>query len=801
MRLGSVPQKMSLIVYSVCSTALVWLLLRRIPISRAVAITLVLLPLTLTGRAMFTGAVYGPIDLAYVTEPLASMADKVGVTHVANPGVSDVYAEFIPWNDALRRVIAGGDWPLWNRYELSGGPLAGTLQSAPYHPITLAGLLIPIEDAVTFIAAMTFFLTALTMFLLLRDLVGSEIAAMFGAAAVMFSTHVIWYAGTALALAAAAAPLALLGARRIVHAPGKQSAALLGGALLLIVLAGHPESALHLVTLAIGYFFFELVRVRPPQWRAVLVSGVGAGIGALLLSAIFLLPFFADVGQTVEHRHRELTFEGRHHVAGVAELAHRLSATAMPFLEGFPGVEEAEHPPNKRHGWLATAYAGSMLFAPALFALLRVRSPHKWFFGLAALAGLGVGTNAPGFIHLLEITPGFQYAVNDRMIYFAVLGIAVIAAIGLDAWLRDRTTFLPRLFVVIAAVLVVCAIVTDSGLSPTYVRVNAARAVVPLLFAVAVLTILRAPRAAVAVLALLVVQRMGETGGMQPTVPRAAFYPAFPGLELMRADEPFRMVGVGMTLPPATSMHYGLEDVRGFQAMTLGRYYDGARLWSVEQPVWFNRVDSLEPPFLSLMNVRFAIAPSTYVAPAWWKTKGVFGEYTILENTRVLPRAFVPRRVFHREVGHGMELDLKLAGDFADVAFIETGSARSDATPNGPGTVRTQQDGSGLQMTASMQAPGWVVISNAAWDGWRARVNGSEAKLAYANRALLALYLPAGDHDIQLVYRPMAFVRGAWISALAALGIALFYAGIPSSVMTFFMSDQTSRFADGLRSR
>lgn len=801
MRAVRAPQKMSLIAYSVFSAALVWLLLRRGSISRAAAIALVLLPLALTGRAMFTGAVYGPIDLAYVTEPLASMADQVGVTHVANPGVSDVYAQFIPWNHALRKVIAGGNWPLWNRYEFSGGPLAGALQSAPYHPITLAGLLIPIEDAVTFTAAMTFFLAALTMFLLLRDLVDSEIAAMFGAAAVMLSTHLIWYAGTALALAAAVAPLALLGARRIVHAPGRRSAAILGGALLLIVLAGHPESALHLVTLAIAYFLFELIRVRPRRWRAVVASGIGAGIGALLLSAIFLLPFFADVVQSVEHRHRKMTFEGRHHVAGAVELAHRLTANAMPFLEGVPGVEEAEHPPNERHGWLATAYAGSILFAPALFALLRVRSPQKWFFALAALVGLGVGTNAPGFTHLLDLTPGFQFAVNDRMIYFAVIGIAAIAAIGLDAWLREPKTFLPNLFVGVAATLILCAITVDSGLSPTYVRVNVARAVVPLLFAASVLAFMRSPRAAVALVALLLVQRIGEAGGLQPTVPRAAFYPPFPGLELMRDDEPFRMVGVGVTLPPATSIHYDLEDVRGFQALTLGRYYDVARMWSVEQPVWFNRVDSLDLPFLSLMNVRFAIAPSTYVAPAGWKTKGVFGEYAILENARVLPRAFVPRRVFHRPGDHGMELDLRLATDFSDVAFIETSDVRPDPVPNGPGTVQARQDGAGLRLTASMQAPGWVVISNAAWNGWQARVNGRAAPVFFANRAFLALYLEAGKHDVHLFYRPREFVLGAWISAFAAFAVALVYAWIPSSVMTFFMSLQTSRFADGLRSR
>jgi Bacterial membrane protein YfhO len=792
---------MSLLAYTLTSVLLAWLVARRGRISRAAAITLVLLPLCLTGRAMLTGAIYGPIDLAYATEPLATVADEAGVTHVANPGISDNYAEFIPWNDALRRTIAEGEWPLWNRFELNGGPLAGALQSAPYHPVTLIGLLIPIEDAVTFTAAMTFFLAALAMFLLLRDLVRSEIAAMFGAAAVMFSTHLIWYAGTALALAAALAPLALVGARRVVHAPGKRSAAVLGIALLLIVLAGHPESALHLVTLAIAYFVFEFIRMRPVRWRAAIGSGLGAGLGALLVSAIFLLPFMSDVRQTAEHRHRELTFEGRQPVAGASEVAHRIAANLVPFLEGVPGVEETEHPREVRHGWLATAYAGSLLFAPALFALLRVRSWQTTFFGVSALVGLGVGVSAPGFTNLLNHVPGFQFAVNDRMIFGAVLGTAVLAAIGIDAWLRERSRFLPALYAATCALLVVIAVAAETDLAATYYRAHAARAILPLLLGAGVLAVMRAPRAAIALFALLLVQRLGEAGGLQPTVPRRAFYPPFPGVELMQHREPFRMVGVGVTLPPATSTHYGLEDVRAFQALTLGRYYDAMRLWSVEQPVWFNRVDTLESPFLSAMNVRFAIAPASHAAPAWWTTKGDFGEYKILENTRVLPRAFVPRRVFHREKDANLELEMKLTSDYGDVSFIETGTARSAPVPNGPGTIAVQQSGSGLRISASMQDAGWVVISNGAWEGWQARVDGNEAPVLFANRAFLAVFLQRGQHVVELFYRPVEFVIGAWISALSLLAIALVYSGIPSSVITFFMSLQTSRFADGFRSR
>src|SRR5712691_11340872 len=237
---------MSAIVYLASGVATLLLARRVTCFSRAAAIVLLLLPLLFCGRALFTGGVYGPVDLAYMSEPLASVASSAGVGAVTNPSISDVYSEFMPWNDALRRSIARREWPLWNPYELCGTPLAGAAQSSPYHPVTLIGLIVPLPQYYAFAAAMMLLLAAVSAFLLFRDFTDRGISALFGAAAWMCSTHLLFFAGTALVLAAAVTPLVLLGARRIVREPGRRSTAILAVALPLVVLGGHPESALHI---------------------------------------------------------------------------------------------------------------------------------------------------------------------------------------------------------------------------------------------------------------------------------------------------------------------------------------------------------------------------------------------------------------------------------------------------------------------------------------------------------------------------------------------------------------------------
>jgi hypothetical protein len=184
------------LLYLLSAASTLVLVRRFTALSRWAAAVLILLPLCLTGRALVTGRGYAPIDVAYHFDPLASMATRVGIDRIANPLPSDVVVQFLPWNAALRWSIAHHRWPLWNPFELSGNVLAAAAQSAPFHPITLLGLLIPAPDALGFMAAMTYFLAALGMFLLLRKLELRQLPSLFGAAGWSLSTNAANGAGS-----------------------------------------------------------------------------------------------------------------------------------------------------------------------------------------------------------------------------------------------------------------------------------------------------------------------------------------------------------------------------------------------------------------------------------------------------------------------------------------------------------------------------------------------------------------------------------------------------------------------------
>ncbi len=738
-------------------------------LSRPVAAVLILLPLCLTGRALVTGSVYAPIDLAYHFDPLASMATKVGIDRIANPLPSDVTVQFLPWNAALRWSITHGQWPLWNPFELGGNVLAAAAQSAPFHPITLLGLLLPMPGALGFMASMTYFLAALGMFLFLRNLALRSLPSLFGAAGWMLSTYVITYTHTAHGNAIALLPMVMLGARMVARNAGVRAAVMLTGALILLTLCGHPETSLHIIALATVYLIF----CTREKWGLVIVSGLGAGIAALLLTAFFLLPMIDAIPQTREYQHRRSGAETT--IASWRTVAHVLTLDVIPFADGTPGIEETRHDVSVRHRSLGTAYCGAMMLAPALLALVRARTREKYFFLAVILFGLLMGAEAPGVTNFFGHLPVFSLAINARMISFAAFGICVLGPIGLQLSLADRRSlawmFLGVGLTITTAVVIIAI---EGTLTPDFIRANAIREVVPLLLAFALLRAFTVPRAVLAgLLALLLLQRVMEIGGFIPTVDRRAFFPPIAGFEqLSRNGEPYRVVAQGPLFAPNISALYGLEDVRGYQAMTFARLAETFPLWSIPQPVWSNRVDDLTAPMLSLMNVRYALAlPETVPTPGW-RLVGKYPGYQLLENSAVLPRAFIPRLIHSgaSDVVAGM----RSCRDFASEAWIETAGAPASAA-NGEGTVAVRALGSRVTLHASMRSPGWIVISETAWRGWAATMGHQRLKVHFADRAFLGIYVPAGEHDIELSYRPKAVTTGAIISVVSAIAMIVLW--------------------------
>ena len=85
-------------------------------------------------------------------------------------------------------------------------------------------------------------------------------------------------------------------------------------------------------------------------------------------------------------------------------------------------------------------------------------------------------------------------------------------------------------------------------------------------------------------------------------------------------------------------------------------------------------------------------------------------------------------------------------------------------------TVHSPQS---LSLQVAAPAPALLVLSEVAYPGWQASIDGQPAPLLRADYVLRAVPVPPGEHTVSLEFRPISFTAGAVISGLTLLATAV----------------------------
>lgn len=737
------------------------------------ALFLAALPLLFTGRATVTGGVYAPLDILFHYQPFAAQARQAGVHGVQTPVLSDVVLSMIPWQAAVRDDLSHGRAPIWNRHVLAGEPLIAVQQAAVLHPGTWLALLLPPAQGWTFQMSLRLFLALLCAFLFLRDLRCGRIPALLGAVGWGLSEFVLFWVGYPVTTAAAAFPLLLLGLARLVRDADGRAVALTVLALFLLITPGHPEMLVYAIAGGGVYFLFLLFSAgRGRRLRPLLLS-LAAGALALGLTAVQLVPLAEALPHTWEHGLRSEWYAHVRKSIEPVESAQRLVPTFFPFAFEKPGGG------TTRDGFPSPGgYAGIVLGALAVVGL-GAGDRRRFAFLTLGLLGIALATRVRVVSDAVTALPLFDIAQTNYLVFLLPFAVSVFAAFGAERLSRREGlgTFLAASLATLALLLVLAPrfLPGIAQLEPATVRRRVIWEAVALgvgALAVGVAWRRRPRWGAAALLVVLVVSRVGESGDLYPTVPASAFYPSLPILAPVPRDQPVRFVAVGQTLLPNVAAVYGIEDARGYESMTFRPLYETFPLWCVPQPAWFNRVDDLGRPFLSFLNVGYAFVPRSETLPDGWRLVARDASGDLLENRRVLPRAFVPERLLG-ETDRDRRLAV-LAGisDFRIHGVLdEPGAAPPEAwQANGAARVTLRDYGDqSLALEVDAEAVAVIATSIPAWPGWRARLDGRPTSPLRFNNAFLAFRVPAGKHRLVLEYLPRSFVWGAWLSTLTAV--------------------------------
>jgi hypothetical protein len=204
-----------------------------------------------------------------------------------------------------------------------------------------------------------------------------------------------------------------------------------------------------------------------------------------------------------------------------------------------------------------------------------------------------------------------------------------------------------------------------------------------------------------------------------------------------------------------------------------------------------NTPSSLASPLLDLLGVRFVAAGRLEDVPAL-ESRGfslVFRSdregIALFENPRALPRAFCVTSCtitggegIAAETARGRALARVGAPDFraGETVVLEApppdGFAPApDPEGRAPEAILEAYDELEVRVSARMHGGrGFLVLTDNAYPGWKAEVDGKAAPLLTADYTFRAVALSEGDHTVVFRYEPASRKAGIGIS-LGSLGI------------------------------
>jgi hypothetical protein len=702
----------------------------------------------------------------------------------------DLYVHHSPMTRAGFEALAAGRLPLWNPYQLCGVPFLATPQTGLLYPGNLLYLFLDTALAieVSFVAHLAF--SMLCLVLLCRRLCLSAAGGAAAAATFAWSGWLVFFADQAPHVSGMSwLPATLLAVDGVVRG-GRAAACGLVAAVACQGLNGSIEFLAQNLYLAA---LFAALRLLPAaaegRWRQGARRGLalaGCVAAGLLLAAPQLLPTLELVGVSVRS-------------PGSLTLAQAQQGFVQPavFLRDALGTR----------GIVNTGVLP--LLGAALGLGLGLRGAGgAWWLGLAVslVAGL-LATGGPLFALYFGTPLGESFRRPEKFLHaysFAQALLAGVALTRLSAWTRAG---LPRRRLWRTGPWLACL-----GVAAAAAAFLASRgAPFPWLFAALALLLGfgLAPRPwqrGALVVGLLLLQAANLFLAASKPFPRPLADPgALDTHAALLAQLGERAGASRIYLPPELLRHPGLTPKQG----TLRSLYvtsDYEPLAPRRAADFFDRAaggpgrvflfgrfplgEHTRWPMLDLTATRFYVARAgspldAFLAraaqtPAQSGFRSIHREpgIGVYERLAPLPRAWFAPEARTLPDAEAVLAELARPGfDGRRVVLFEAQPGMPAAGPGDPGaagSVRIRAlEPEHVELAVDASGPGWVVLADAHYPGWRAYANGREAPLLRADHLFRAVAVDAGETRVSFRYTAPRFRQGLWIASATVAGTAL----------------------------
>jgi hypothetical protein len=530
-------------------------------------------------------------------------------------------------------------------------------------------------------------------------------------------------------------------------------------------------------------------------------------------------------------------------LASLAILIPRLAFIGLSSLhQGYDSLGRASDRPIATNGvWAAWplaygvapgAYVGAVMLLAVPFALrAHAHRALVWAFGgafaMTWVLMLNAVVTAGWFRSLILKAPfGDVYLHNPgRMRYLSMIAIPVLGAVGLQG-LRDRpmSARAAKRAIGGGGVVLLVAPLVLGGTPYRFVLLGVAMlAAVPALVWLATAHVRWAAIAVVSVLGLelfasAIVSNTYKGGtiftgleaGVHPNlIPQVLRYPDLPERDYLRPtpfvdilrEQPDRYLTWAQPAAnfdkgylftqrprdwPALAMErgtlFGIPDVLGYNPVQLPRYWSYIRATN-HNPVFYNAAVINEPSLedVRLTGTRYLIVPKGFEAVPAGRIVMSADDYDLVQVYGWEPRvSVVPSWTVDGDPQAALDTVLTPGFDPSRTAQLEQDPGIEMAAGGEAGTATYREvEPADVRIVVDAASPSIVVIRNSFDPGWSATVDGVDTQVLATDHLIQGVAVPAGHHQIRLVYRDKEVSRGVaasvsvWLMLLTAIPIAV----------------------------
>jgi hypothetical protein len=751
---------------------------------RTVAVV-ILLTAAIVYSPMIRGKIPFPSDIFFSFPTFVKSAPaNLSVRHAE---IADLISSFYPYRTMAARSVKEGDLPLWNPHMLSGTPFLAMAQSALFYPPNFLYYFLPVPLAWAIGFLLRTVLAAMFTALLVRRIGGTTTGAIVSALLFAFCGFMASWQGQSMADAAIWLPLICYSLVRLHEDLSPLSVTLSSFAFAMPILAGHPETAVHLTIVGVLLAAF-LILTRPTtsllRPRLMFFGGFAlSGLFAIGIAAVQLIPtleWLKYITHSLDIRWPPTPFWGI--LAFVTRDVVRVTNSARMFMPEL------------------AAYVGMLSFVAAPHAFCGKFKKFAFFFLLLGILAICVVYGIAPISWLFSHIPILNGLKNHRMILVASFCLAMLAGLGVSvleeiapSWPRQRRLWVGMLAL---AGFIIAFIMVIALQQRTVEVISVVRRPYLSLFMLIAGTVpvfwklaggLAGRRFQLLLLGVLVLD-LGTFG--YKIIPFNRPKDVFPRSEWFerlksQTQEPFRIALTNRVYGYNFDMVYGLYQVGGYEVcltriqkllMDFVEEEDGVFLLS-------ERILNTRDRRLDLLNAKYFIVSEydpLYLKfreqPERFRLKYTYELADVVENLNALPAAFtVPATGIEVIPDESKQLDRikdpafnpRLSVVLTEAVESAGKGASQQALLPSPEVKWISRRSSDFSLKVQAGEPSILVVSQIHYPGWKAKVDGHEVGVLRANYALSAIPIASGTHDVSFTFEPASFKIGWRLSVLA----------------------------------